>query len=48
MLGIPMSLIISIQQSQFRGGSGGPAGTVWAGPLFTQLSINHLSVQQFS
>ena len=24
-----------------RGGSGGPAGTVWAGPFFTQLSINH-------
>ena len=24
-----------------RGGSGCPDGTVWDGPLFTQLSINH-------
>ena len=31
----------------YRGGSGGPAGLVWAGPLFTQSCKNYLlSVHQ--
>ena len=34
-----------MMQSLYRGGSGGPAGTVWAGPLFEfltlLLAINH-------